>query len=117
MALKVTNKAGMNNPVNNKKKVPSSKKSNVSSGQLHSAVTEANIIGERLDNKLSFNIDAITNKVMVKIIDQSTGNVVRLIPPGEMLRMVAHLKQLKVLNDRVIGAAESVILDQNDQKN
>ena len=70
------------------------------------------MIGELLDKRLSFNIDMKKNKVIVKIVDKSTGNVVRVIPPGEMLRMAAHLKQLKVLNDKVIDAAESVILDQ-----
>ena len=81
-------------------------------GPLHSAVAQANMIGELLDKRLSFNIDMKKNKVIVKIVDKSTGNVVRVIPPGEMLRMAAHLKQLKVLNDKVIDAAESVILDQ-----
>ena len=111
MTSKVTSKAGENNHVKEKKKISTHKESNVSPGQLHSAVAQANMIGELLDKRLSFNIDMKTNRVVVKIVDKSTGNVVRVIPPEEMLRIVAHLKQLKVLNDRVIGAAESVILD------
>ena len=111
MASKVTSKAGENNHVKVQKKTSTHKGCNVTPGQLHSAVAQANMIGELLGKRLSFNIDMKTNKVVVKIVDKSTGKIVRVIPPEEMMRMVAHLKQLKVLNDRVIGAAESVILD------
>lgn len=111
MASKVTSKAGENDSVKEKKKNFTHKECNITPGQLHSAIAQANMIGELLDKRLSFNIDMKTKKVVVKIVEKSTGNVVRVLPPEEMLRMVAHLKQLKVLNDRVIGAAESVILD------
>ncbi len=93
------------------KEIPVSREENVTKRQLNSAVAQANKIGELLDKRLSFDIDSKTNKVIVKVVDISTGNVVRVLPPGEMLKMAAHLKQLKVLNDKVIGAAESVILD------
>ena len=111
MASKVTIKSVENDPGKKRKETSVSRKGDVTKGQLHSAVAQANMIGELLDKRLSFNIDLKTKKVVVKIVDKSTGNVVRVVPPEEMLRMVAHLKQLKVLNDRVIGAAESVILD------
>jgi len=111
MASKGTNKAGENIPVKRRKNITVSRADDVTREQLHSAVAQANKIGELLDKRLSFDIDRKTNKVIVKVVDKSTGNVVRVIPPEEMLRMAAHLKQLKVLNDRVIGAAESVILD------
>ena len=93
------------------KRIPVSREENVTKRQLNSAVAQANKIGELLDKRLSFDIDSKTNKVIVKVVDISTGNVVRVLPPREMLKMAAHLKQLKLLNDKVIGAAESVILD------
>ena len=111
MASKVTCKAGENDPVKMRKKTSTHKEFKVSPEQLHSAVAQANMIGEFLDKRLSFNIDVKMNKVVVKIVDKNTGEIVRVVPPEEMLRMLAHLKQLKVLNDKVIGAAESVILD------
>ena len=90
------------------------KSADILNEQLYSAVAQANKIGDLLDKRLSFDIDNNkTNMVVVKVVDKSTGKVVRVLPPGEMLKMAAHLKQLKVLNDRVIGAAESVILDYN----
>ena len=110
MALKATAKAAVKKASNRKKSI-SRKSCDVPKKQLHSAVSQANKIGELLDKRISFDIDRKTNKVIVKIIDKSTGNVLRVVPPIEMLKMAAHLNQLKVLNDKVIGAAESVILD------
>ena len=110
MASKNNSKA-IENPVKKSRKSTASRKGYVPNRQLDSAVAQANKIGELLDKRLSFDIDRKTNKVLVKVVDENTGNVLRVIPPGEMLRMAAHLKQLKVLNDKVIGAAESVILD------
>ncbi|GBE41687.1 flagellar protein FlaG [bacterium BMS3Bbin09] len=109
MALKVNSKTAVKKPANRKN---STRKScDVMKEQLHSAVAHANKIGELLDKRLSFDIDRKMNKVIVKVVDRSSGNIVRVIPPDEMLRMAAHLKQLMILNDRVIDAAESVILD------
>ena len=110
MALKVTAKARVKKAAN-KKRSSTRKSSDVPKKELHSAVLQANKIGELLDKRISFDIDRKTNKVIVKIMDKSTGNVLRVVPPVEMLRMAAHLNKLKVLNDKVIGAAESVILD------
>lgn len=111
MASKGTNKAVVKNPAKKKKKIPAARAGDVTNGQLSSAVAQANKIGQLLDKRFSFDIDRKTNKVIVRVVDKNTGNVIRVIPPGEMLRMAAHLKQLRVLNDKVIGAAELVILD------
>lgn len=109
MASKGTNKTVVKNPVKKKNKLPFSKVVDVTNGQLNSAVAQANKIGELL--RFSFNIYRKTNKVIVRVVDKNTGNVIRVIPPGEMLRMAAHLEQLQILNDKLIGAAELVILD------
>jgi flagellar protein FlaG len=82
----------------------------VSRSELEDALEKANKIGQLLDRRLSFDIDEETNKVIVSVIDDNTGEIVRQIPPEEMLRIASHLKQLQVLNDRVIGAAKSIIL-------
>lgn len=111
MASKGANRVVKNGPVKQTKKRPSSKTDDVPKEQLLRAVAQANKIGQLLDKRLSFDIDRETNKVIVKVIDKG-GKVLRMIPPSQMIRMAAHLNQLKVLNDRVIGAAESVILDQ-----
>ncbi len=83
----------------------------VSRTELDSAVELANKIGQSLKRKLNFSIDEATERVVVKIIDEDTGEIVRQVPPQEMLRIAAHLKQLQDMNDKVLSAVKSVILD------
>lgn len=83
----------------------------VSRSELENAVDQANEIGQLLNRKLDFTIDEATEKVVVSVLDGETGEVVRQIPPDEMLRISAHLKQLQEMNHRVMSAVKSVILD------
>jgi len=83
----------------------------VSRAELDRAVELANKIGQNLKRRLNFSIDEATERVVVKIIDEDTGEIVRQVPPQEMLRIAAHLKQLQDMNDKVLSAVKSVILD------
>ena len=83
----------------------------VSGHELVDAVENANELGQLLKRKLSFAVDEATDKVIVKVIDEESGEVVRQVPPQEMLRIAAHLKKLKDMNDQVMSAVKSVILD------
>ena len=78
---------------------------------LCTAVAQANKLGDLLDKRLAFTIDDTPSNLAVKIIDKSTGKVLRVITPGKMLRMAEQLKKLQVLNERLIGAAKSVMLE------
>jgi len=91
--------------------VAGNKKETVSKSELDVAVESANEIGQMLKRKLDFSIDSGTEKVVVQVIDQESGEVVRQVPPQEMLRIAAHLKQLREMNDQVMSAVKSVILD------
>ena len=88
-----------------------SKKEPVSKPEIDVAVESANEIGQMLKRKLNFSIDERTERVVVKIVDEESGEVVRQVPPQEMLRIAAHLKQLREMNDQVMSAVKSVILD------
>jgi flagellar protein FlaG len=88
-----------------------SKKEPVSQSKLDVAVESANEIGQMLKRTLKFSIDDRTERVVVKIVDEESGEVVRQVPPQEMLRIAAHLKQLREMNDQVMSAVKSVILD------
>jgi flagellar protein FlaG len=79
--------------------------------ELDNAIDQANEIGQLLNRKLNFSIDDATEKVVVKVVDEESGEVVRQVPANEMLRISAHLKQLQSMNDRVMSAVKSVILD------
>jgi len=83
----------------------------VSRSELDRAVERANKIGQNLKRRLNFSIDEATDRVVVKIIDEDTGEIVRQVPPQEMLRIAAHLKRLQDMNDKVLSAVKSVILD------
>lgn len=44
------------------------------------------------NHKLSFRVDAETKEVVVSVIDRETDDVVRQIPPEELLRLAERLK-------------------------
>lgn len=83
----------------------------VTKAELDAAVKNANDTGQLLKRKLSFSVDDATERVVVKILDEESGEIVRQVPPQEMLKIAAHLKQLREMNDQVMGAVKSVILD------
>ena len=87
------------------------KKEPVSTSELEVAVESANEIGQMLKRTLNFSVDQGTDRIVVKIVDEESGEVVRQVPPQEMLRIAAHLKQLREMNDQVMSAVKSVILD------
>lgn len=89
----------------------SNKNAAITRAELDKAVDYANETGKLLKRKLNFAIDDTTNKVVVRVIDEESGDVIRQVPAAEMLRISAHLKQLREMNDQVMGAVKSVILD------
>jgi flagellar protein FlaG len=89
----------------------SNRDESVSRKELEVAVEQANDIGQLLKRKLNFTVDNATDRVVVTVVDEESGEVVRQVPPNEMLRIAAHLKQLREMNDQVMSAVKSVILD------
>ncbi len=83
----------------------------ISRAELDEAIKYANETGKLLKRKLNFNVDDTTEKVVVKVVDEESGDVIRQVPGNEMLRISAHLKQLREMNDQVMGAVKSAILD------
>jgi flagellar protein FlaG len=56
------------------------------------AVTEVNAILKSMNHHLQFSIDDRTNTVIVKLIDGETGEVIRQIPPEEIVRLRAYYR-------------------------
>ncbi len=83
----------------------------ISRAELDQAIEYANETGKLLNRKLNFAVDDSTEKVVVKVVDEETGDIIRQVPGNEMLRISAHLKQLREMNDQVMGAVKSAILD------
>ncbi len=89
----------------------SAKTATITRAELDNAIEYANETGKLLKRSLNFAVDDSTEKVVVKVIDEASGKVIRQIPDTEMLRISAHLKQLREMNDQVMGAVKSAILD------
>lgn len=55
---------------------------------------KVNLIFTALDKSLRFSVHDATNRIVVRVIDDSTGEVVREIPPTKFLDMVSKLEKL-----------------------
>jgi flagellar protein FlaG len=62
--------------------------------ELEDAVSDANKVMESMDRSLLFTVDEGTERIVVKVVDDSTGEIVRQIPPEEILRLKAHFKDM-----------------------
>ncbi|SKA86290.1 flagellar protein FlaG [Caloramator quimbayensis] len=66
----------------------------VDSKELEKAVDRANKVLFKNNTHLQFRIHDATKEVMVKIINDETGEVLKEIPPEKMLDMVAKLWEI-----------------------
>lgn len=65
--------------------------------KLEDAVGTANeLVQSFADRHLKFSIDQETEKLVVKVVDDK-GDVIRQIPPKEMLNLIAHFDKIKAL--------------------
>ncbi|EOD00376.1 flagellar protein FlaG [Caldisalinibacter kiritimatiensis] len=62
--------------------------------ELINAIEKANKGVKIYDRKLEFSIHEKTKEIMVKVIDTSTDEVIREIPPEKILDMVAKMWEL-----------------------
>lgn len=53
------------------------------------AVSEANIFGE--NRELTFSVDRITQRVIIRVIDRDTRETVMQLPPEYVLRLAANV--------------------------
>lgn len=65
---------------------------------VESAVAKANDIAQLFHNtQLNFRIDDATKRVIVSVVDGKSGEVIRQIPPEEMVRLVAYFDKVQAL--------------------
>ncbi len=62
--------------------------------KLKDAAEKANEFIKSMDNELQFSVDKDTEKVVVKVVDKQTGDVIRQIPSKEMLEIAKALDTL-----------------------
>ena len=49
--------------------------------------------GLMFNKRLQFSINKEINRIVVKVIDGSTDKIIREIPPDEIQRLIAHIKE------------------------
>lgn len=71
--------------------------------QLDAIVSELNEALAVINSKVSFSVDPRTKKVVIKVTDGQTQEVLRQIPPEVMLRVSARINELLgVLFDKTL---------------
>lgn len=71
--------------------------------ELKVLVNDGNTVLKGVNSNLQFQIDDSTHQVVIKIVDNKTGDVIRQIPTVEMLDFIRHMKELEG-NAGAIGA-------------
>jgi uncharacterized FlaG/YvyC family protein len=72
----------------------------IDQGDLDSIVQRLNTSLQSLGTKVSFAIDHQTKELVITVLNSSTGEVIRQIPPETMLRVSQHIQEfLGVLFD------------------
>jgi flagellar protein FlaG len=67
---------------------------------LQEAVDEANTRAETLTNAaVRFSIDEESGRTVIQVVDRDTDEVIRHIPPEEMLRIASHLRNTGLVNN------------------
>lgn len=85
-----------NSQPNNSEKIENSEK-------LYAAVEAGNEVLKMVNRHIEFNIHEETGRTFVKVINQDTQEVIREIPPEEMLDMLARMwKYVGILVDERI---------------
>ena len=69
----------------------------VGEDSLSKTVDELNDYVQNLHREIQFSVDSESNQTIIKVIDANTGEVIRQLPPDEMMRLVKRLDELEGL--------------------
>lgn len=69
----------------------------VDRNKLNEAVKKANKLTQSFNRYLNFSVDDSTKELVVKVIDANTKEVIRQIPPKEMLSLIEHFDKIQAL--------------------
>jgi len=62
---------------------------------VKTAATKGNSILQEINRNLEFQVDDSTQKVVVKIVDSKSGDVVRQIPTEEMMAFLKRMQEME----------------------
>lgn len=63
-------------------------------GELQEAIEDVQAAVDVFNRSLDFSVDEASGRFLVKVIDTSTEEVIREIPPEKVLRIAARMKEL-----------------------
>ncbi|NLM94165.1 MAG: flagellar protein FlaG [Firmicutes bacterium] len=78
-------------PTRNITPPPSEEQEEITRADLENAVEALHKVSMIFDRKLEFMIHEDTNRVIVKVINNETGEVIREIPPEKIVELVAKM--------------------------
>jgi uncharacterized FlaG/YvyC family protein len=61
--------------------------------ETKSAVAELNLLSRSFNEKVQFSIDNKTNKVVIKVMDKNTNEVISEIPGKYSIRLLEHVRE------------------------
>lgn len=64
---------------------------------LADAISSVEDFVQNMNRDLEFNLDKTSGEVIVKIVDRSSGDVIRQIPSEDMLKLASRLKEARSL--------------------
>ncbi len=78
-------------------------KREVSVEEIENIVKELNKFIQIFNTKVAFEIDEETKKTILKIVDVETNEIIRQIPPEELLRISRRISELLglIINERI----------------
>ncbi|WP_422446914.1 flagellar protein FlaG [Thermoanaerobacterium sp. DL9XJH110] len=74
--------------------ISSTDKKVLSNMELDDAVRKINDTIRIFDRRYHFKIDEDSDKIIVQIINNQTGEIIREVPPEEVLKLAARIKEL-----------------------
>lgn len=80
--------------VKNINNVDSEQKGNITEEQLKQAVDQLNSSMRNYNTELRFKMDQESREMQVSVINSETDEVLRKIPPDQILNIVAHVKEM-----------------------
>ena len=71
--------------------------------EIESAVDNMNELLEARGRQLQFQIDEETNRTVISVLDQESGDVIRQIPSEDVLKLIARMREAGSTLDGAVG--------------
>lgn len=69
-----------------------------SAAEISKVVKDVNTLVHQVGStKISFDVDEATGRSVIRVLDKESGEVIRQVPPEELLTLVARMRQLSGL--------------------